>query len=709
MRKIHYKKLIFPLIGLAAFIWFLIRVIPKPSRAAYPCQRAAFPIAAGFIIWLTGLLASAPVFIRLRKSNLLERKYLVPVFVLGGMFFTFTFLPQDSILADTEETTAKFIPPEDPNEVSGTGRGIHPGRVTWVFNPDAVLYDGYNGKFWEEDKIDQEALDAMFTRSLSMLTGIEDPEEAWEALFIHFNHKRGKGSNGYEAGEKIAIKINMNTANSHTDSDAYSNTTPHAVLSLTRQLVYNAGVPEEAITYFDRSRPVTNYVYNYVKTEFPGVKFMDQIGGDGRLKFQTDSAARIFWSQPLTLEVGGGHDTYLPKTVSEADYIINLGNLKGHDLAGISICAKNHVGTLIATNPDNTNLSSPRAAGIHPYIAVHDFAYWDLDQREYATYNTLVDMMGHKDLGEKTLLFVVDGLFGTQTQHAIVNNTQVWFSDPFNIDFTSSVFMSQDGVALESVALDFMRNENSLNQVNGTVDNYLHEAAMANDPPSGVIYDPENDGIPLESLGTHEHWNHEDSRKYSVNLGTGNGIELVSYRYGPQPVKTPESLAAIPFEDTLIRLTWSDLSDNETFFEIERSDRISEGFYTIANAGIDRTYYHDRDFSSDATVHYRIRAYGPNGYSGYSDTVSIVFSTVGLEDQQGGNLRVYPNPAGEYLIIETGDYEKVYLVDLQGRILLRRGINSPLVRMEIPEVFSGNYILVFEKGSERIQRPILIQ
>ena len=34
--------------GLAALVWFLLRVIPKPSRAAYPCQRAAAPLASGF-------------------------------------------------------------------------------------------------------------------------------------------------------------------------------------------------------------------------------------------------------------------------------------------------------------------------------------------------------------------------------------------------------------------------------------------------------------------------------------------------------------------------------------------------------------------------------------------------------------------------------------------------------------------------------------
>ena len=44
-----------PVVGLFALVWFLVRVIPKPSRAAYPCQRAAFPLAASFVIWVTGL------------------------------------------------------------------------------------------------------------------------------------------------------------------------------------------------------------------------------------------------------------------------------------------------------------------------------------------------------------------------------------------------------------------------------------------------------------------------------------------------------------------------------------------------------------------------------------------------------------------------------------------------------------------------------
>ena len=44
--------------GLGALAWFLLRVIPKPSRASYPCQRAAFPVAGSFVPWMAAWATS---------------------------------------------------------------------------------------------------------------------------------------------------------------------------------------------------------------------------------------------------------------------------------------------------------------------------------------------------------------------------------------------------------------------------------------------------------------------------------------------------------------------------------------------------------------------------------------------------------------------------------------------------------------------------
>jgi hypothetical protein len=147
--------------------------------------------------------------------------------------------------------------------------------------------------------------------------------------------------------------------------------------------------------------------------------------------------------------------------------------------------------------------------------------------------------MGSKYLGQNTVLYMVDGLFGGGAGET--KGPVKYFMAPFNNDWSSSIFVSQDQVALESVCFDFLRTEwNGINKhdasnnasetgpnMNG-VDDYLHQAADSSNWPTGILYDPDNSGKPLSSLGTHEHWNNAEKKQYSRNLGFNKGIELVS-------------------------------------------------------------------------------------------------------------------------------------------------------------------------------------
>jgi len=100
---------------------------------------------------------------------------------------------------------------------------------------------------------------------------------------------------------------------------------------------------------------------------------------------------------------------------------------------------------------------------------------------------------------------------------------------PFSNGWPSSLFLSMDPVAIESVAADFLAQQwPTQARMNEGVEDFLHEAALAGDPPSGAFYDPERDGIPMASLGVHEHWNNVTDKQYTRNLNTGNGIELIS-------------------------------------------------------------------------------------------------------------------------------------------------------------------------------------
>ena len=537
IEKIRPLNWLFPIVGLSSLVWFLIRVIPKPSRATYPCQRAAFPIASAFVIWLMGITASFAFFHRAR-ARLHQTRYVAALtaFAAAIIVLGVTYIDSPTELAVADE--GPFIPSDAPNAPVGEGRGVHPGRVVWVHDTAATSWDGSTGFWFEDENTDPVIVDDMVSRSVRALTGSASDAGAWAALFEHFNHRRGRGETGYQPGEKIAVKLNMNQVGSYRMTNNWHFPAPQLVLALTRQLVNEAGVADADIAYYDATRNIHGSILDAVHAEFPDVRFVDWQGTEGREKFQRDTDILVHWSEELTLEEDGGNPTYLPQVVTEAAYLVNIGVLKGHNLAGVTMCAKNLFGSFSTDKNGILTQNAPWGAGIHPYVTVHPFlngGHWNFEMRDMGTYNALVDLMGHEHLGEKTLLFVVDGLYGKNTQNYDKNDRHRWQNAPFNDDWSSSLLVSQDFVAIESVGLDFLRAEPSQVNVTGNVDNYLHEAAQANAPPSGKVYAPNGDGAPLPSLGAHEHWNNPIDKQYSRNLGKDYGIELV----------TPEMITAV--------------------------------------------------------------------------------------------------------------------------------------------------------------------
>ena len=90
----------------------------------------------------------------------------------------------------------------------------------------------------------------------------------------------------------------------------------------------------------------------------------------------------------------------------------------------------------------------------------------------------------------------------------------------------SAPIVSLDAVAIDSVGFDFLTSAWPDLPDIANADNHLRESALANDPPSETVYDPERDGIRCRSLGLHKHWNNGTDKKYSRNLGKAQGIEL---------------------------------------------------------------------------------------------------------------------------------------------------------------------------------------
>lgn len=128
---------------------------------------------------------------------------------------------------------------------------------------------------------------------------------------------------------------------------------------------------------------------------------------------------------------------------------------------------------------------------------------------------------------------MLDALICAPSEGAsITGENSRWQQAPFNGDYTSSVFISQDPVAIDSVGAGFLMNEPAITSRNGalrdnaTVENYLHEAGLVSAAPSGTAY-TDSQGHTVSSLGVHEHWNNSTQKQYSRNLGNSEGIELI--------------------------------------------------------------------------------------------------------------------------------------------------------------------------------------
>ena len=85
---------------------------------------------------------------------------------------------------------------------------------------------------------------------------------------------------------------------------------------------------------------------------------------------------------------------------------------------------------------------------------------------------------------------------------------------------------------------------------------------------------------------------------------------------------SPSGLAATTVSTTRIDLDWTDNSTDETAFHIERSPNGTTGWTQIGTVGPNVTAYSDNTVAASETWHYRVRANGAGGFSGYSNTDS---------------------------------------------------------------------------------------
>lgn len=196
-------KLVFIALGISSTIWFLIRVIPKPQRATYPCMRAAAPLMSTFVIYLLTLSGSVFAFQK-AKEHFKKAKFIyASSFFVASVFCAFIFFANRTEDAYSSTVDVNSILSNAP---VGVGHGIYPGRVAWVFDPEVAKWDGSNKYWWDEKSTSQVEADKMLSAVLLSLTGKKSGAKAWDALFKNFNKEKKNIKKGYTISEKNRSK-----------------------------------------------------------------------------------------------------------------------------------------------------------------------------------------------------------------------------------------------------------------------------------------------------------------------------------------------------------------------------------------------------------------------------------------------------------------------------------------------------------------------
>lgn len=385
-------KISFFITGIASTVWFLIRVIPKPSRAAYPCMRTVAPLMSGFVVYLLSLVGSVLVF-RKFKKNLISTRYknALILFSILIIFLILASISRKELVTAANKgiklmSAASFV----ENSPTGVAKGLFPGRVVWLWDRNATdsTMTNSSGDYWYQNA-NQSVIDSMLKDVVMNYADTNSVSAAWEALIKYFNSNHEKGMVGYMAGEKIWIKLNLTTSCCGAFSDDYEkhnyvtnmDATPQLVLALIKQLVNDLGVSQSDIYIGDPFRRFHNLYWNTCHSVFPDIHYMDEIGTHGR-------ELTTLTADPVLKFSDGTYESQIPEIYEDCDYFINMACLKSHDAGGITLCAKNHQGSIIQ---QGTAVQNQSAQFMHYALPV--------ENPGYGKYRHLVDFMGHELLG----------------------------------------------------------------------------------------------------------------------------------------------------------------------------------------------------------------------------------------------------------------------------------------------------------------------
>lgn len=411
------------LLLIPALLWFLIRVIPKPTRITYPCQRAT----VNFIFIKTGLMFATVSKPFKLLSNRFFRRTSTKIIFISVIFFILMFSEQIAIAyyqARYSLITGGIITPL-------TEYGVNlpePHRVVRVHANDATNWDFSTGYYWEY--VNQDLIDQMVGEGVKELTDTSTTQEAWQTIMADYN-----------SGDMVGIQINGNDFTVGGNPLSNINTLPHIVNGIIKGLVA-IGIPQDKIQVIEPTGGGNGYRrFSYVPY------FSEKIHDLYPDVTLFDGSAKLY---STTIETVMG-PVYLSDLVRDVDHLIIVPIMK-------SITPRwGNTGTIKMMQGSISNPGSTHGGdGTGLALPTED--------------NPNVVIYKNENVIGKMRLIVADGIYGTWTGiHfnggyggadigvSITDRPQPWIT--FGDGAPNLLFFAIDPVAVDCVMYDHIKRE----------------------------------------------------------------------------------------------------------------------------------------------------------------------------------------------------------------------------------------------------------
>ncbi|MBC8011477.1 MAG: fibronectin type III domain-containing protein [Burkholderiales bacterium] len=182
---------------------------------------------------------------------------------------------------------------------------------------------------------------------------------------------------------------------------------------------------------------------------------------------------------------------------------------------------------------------------------------------------------------------------------------------------------------------------------NDTVDVWLNPTSETNTPAiTASVADVVFNNILIRSVNANGGLAFDE-----IRFGTTPGD--VMPQVGVDAPAAPSGLGAVANAYNSVGLTWTDNSNNELNFLLERSLNGTTGWTQIAQPAADATSYTDTTTNALTTYHYRLRASNSGGDSAYTTVVNVTTPAAEVATPPPTNMAGTPNSFSEITLTWT--------------------------------------------------------